>query len=109
MDNSSLERLARDGLVAYPPSDLPDLTSWCWDFAEATGDARYCSVGRLLQEMSDFWDSRGIPTDLACALDAAIKVRLPVVLAATNASDGAIQARLLREDIFRLVNEAGLF
>ena len=101
MDRHSLERLAADGIAAFPPSQLASLADWCWDFSEATGDARYsslsCTVRMIAQLFAD--ENYAPPVERVAAIDAALRQYMPEVLQAADAASGAVLARSLRETI----------
>jgi len=108
MDIYDLRSLSKHGLRDYSASRVTDLATWCRDFAEASGDARYFSVGDALAALADWWsdhDERGgIPVQVANDLSATITRHLPDVLDAESASDGAQLARLFR---FELMAQLG--
>lgn len=81
------------------------LAAWCADWAENSGDARYCSVGRALDHIADEWDYRGggWPATITRDLEAALAERLPDVLNADTAVDGSYHGRLLREEVDRIL------
>jgi hypothetical protein len=54
MDEATLRRLSEVGLGQLPPAALRDLVPFCWDRAEATGDARFCSVARALEDVESY-------------------------------------------------------
>lgn len=100
MDQNSLRRLAETGIREFPPGDLAHLADWCWDFGEATGDARYCSLSRSFGMIADLFESHGAaPLDLVLALDELVQSRIGPILDAETAADGSYLARLFREDV----------
>lgn len=103
MDHETLERLAADGLSALPGNQLHDLAVWCWDWCEVTGDGRYCSLWRTLDDL-DAWLSEheergGVPRALAKEIDGLIRSRLGEVLQADSPESGAVLARNLRIEV----------
>jgi hypothetical protein len=79
MDQRSLQRLTDGGIATYPPAQLGHLAEWCWDFGEATGDARYCSLSRTVWVLADLWKHHdGVATSLVADLDALPGIRLAV-------------------------------
>lgn len=71
---------------------------WCFDRADATGDARYCGLARTLEDISRFWDIEGRllqPERLRGPFDR----HLDAILVAPTAEEGAGLARLLREEV----------
>ncbi len=68
MDYSTLSRLGAEGLAAVPQDQLTTLDDSCQDWAEATGDARYCFIAKVLSAV-DSWreehdEAGGVPEDL---------------------------------------------
>lgn len=96
-----LLRLAEHGITKFPPSELSTLEAWCWDYSEASGDARYCSLARSISLLSDLFEitSGQVSADLIVNLDGVLREQLPSVLRAANPQDGALLARQLREGI----------
>lgn len=108
MDLPSLRRLGSDGIGRFPPSELGPLADWCWDYGEATGDARYCSLWRALRPIADMFDDRGaVPTKLVSHFNAVLNQLLADVLDAETAESGSMLARSLREQL--LGPESGEF
>ena len=102
MDQHSLRRLAKGGIARFPPADLGPLADWCWDYGEATGDARYCSLWRALHPIAEAFDDRGaLPTELVNHFDAVLNELLDGVLDAETAESGSMLARSLREQLLR--------
>lgn len=97
MDQSSLQRLADDGLAAFPPDRLPEAAGWCWEFGAATGDARWCLLARTLDRLAaPFTDGNGaLPSELTSQIDSVLRDLLPDVLYAPTAVEGASLAQLL--------------
>lgn len=104
MDSQSLLRLADKGLAAYPPAELSTLADWCWDIGESTGDARYSSLWRSLDLISDLFAEHGaLPTGMVARLDEALHYWMPKIIGAADASEGSQFARLMREDLARAI------
>ena len=103
MDLNTLQTLARQGIAGVNGEQLRDLAVWCGDYSEATGDARYASIGRALYELFEWlsWhDERGgIPVQLMSEIEETIKRMLPEILAAESARDAAPLARTFRQEI----------
>lgn len=101
MDLEQIRRLAAGGVAAYPPTALPSAAAWLWDFGEATGEARYCSVSRSLEMISAAFDANYevLPSVVLADLDRILATQLPDVLGAALAPDGSTFARLMREAI----------
>ena len=51
LDQSSLRRLAEQGLAAFPSFRLRDAADWCWECGGSTGDARWCLLSRTLERL----------------------------------------------------------
>lgn len=106
LDRYSLERLAADGLAAFPPAHLSGLAKWCWDFGEATGDARYSSLSCTVRMLADLFQENSSPLTVRVeAIDHLLQARLPDVLNANEPAEGATLARLLREAVQRAYND----
>lgn len=100
MDRSALLQLAEGGLAAFPPSSLADLAAWCWDFGEASGDARYCSLSRTLDMIAEPFEEHGaLDSAVVAVINAVLHDALGDVLSAESPQDGAILARSLRFEI----------
>lgn len=81
---------------------MPELAEWCWDYGEATGDARYCSLWRALNLINELFEPhRGISPDLVSQLDLVLRRGLPEILDAETAESASQFARGLREELFR--------
>jgi len=105
LDLHSLRRLASEGIGGLPPSALGDLADWCWDYGEATGDARYCSLWRALRPIADTFEADdAVPTESVNRFDAVLNQRLDDVLDAETAESGSMLARSMREQLFRPEN-----
>ena len=98
MDKSSLRLLAKDGFTAYPPSELPVLANWCWDFGVASADARYFVLSRIFSIVSEAFGEaelvtaevyRGLNDTLVRSLEAIIDEQDP--LAATSLANGLLE------------------
>jgi hypothetical protein len=57
MDLEDIRRLATGGIGAFPPTALPTAAAWLWDYGEATGDARYCSLSRTIEMITAAFDA----------------------------------------------------
>lgn len=107
MDSYALRRLASEGLEAAQGDDLTGLALWCRDYCEASGDARYCSVGDALRSL-DEWrqehDERGgVPYALLNEIDRIIKAWLPDILDLDDPADASQLARTLRQEVQSLL------
>lgn len=101
MDEAELERLAAHGLSAILPVErLRTVADYCWDHGETSGDARYCSLWRTLDEICEVFEDAGyMRTRTVDRIDQVFRRHLPGVLSASSAEEGALQARRLREEI----------
>jgi hypothetical protein len=105
MDHQSLRRLADDGLAAYPPVDITTLADWCWEYGEATGDARYSSLWRALRSIvCSFEDTDALPTLTVMRIDALLRESVPDIVDAESPEAGAQLARRMREDLLTILN-----
>lgn len=105
MDRQSLLQLAEGGLVAYPPAALGDLADWCWDYSEATGDARFCSLARALSLLVELFEyNSGVPLTLVNELDPVLRQGIQESLNARLPQHGAQLARNLRETLIRIID-----
>ncbi len=108
MDYSTLSRLGAEGLAAVPQDQLTTLADWCQDWAEATGDARYCFIAKALSA-ADSWreehDEAGrVPEDLLAEIDTLVRTELPTALAAETPSHGARLAADLCRQVLPMVH-----
>lgn len=104
MDESALRQLARDGLSSAPATR--DLEAWCWERADATGDARFCGFARSLEQIAYVWDEyKALPDRVVKDINSALQRHLPAALRVPTAEEGAGLARLLREDVSRILQE----
>jgi hypothetical protein len=100
VDQHSLRRLAADGVAAFPPSGLTTLADWCWDYGEATGDARYCSLWRTFTAIAAaFEDLEAVDSSAVTRIDHLLRSEIPEILDAPDAAEAAGIARRLREGV----------
>ena len=101
MDQNSLRQLAEQGIGNFPPVRLGDLSAWCWDFGEVTGDARFCSLSRALSVIVDLFDlhSEQVPSVLVEQLDVLLKQSISGILHAETAEHGSFLSRQLRKAV----------
>lgn len=100
MDQASLRRLAAEGIARFPPLALVTAVEWCLDYAEATGDARWSSLGRTLAPLAAAFEDDGhVPTAVIDCIDLHLASRLPAVLDAQTPEEGARLAGLIREAV----------
>lgn len=96
----SLKRPADGGDEAVPFDQWRTVASWSRDHAEATGDARYCSIARALGTVASAFDEWGVlDTSSAAAIDHEVRTQLPAITTADEPGDGPLLARRLREDL----------
>jgi hypothetical protein len=111
MDHATLKRLAEVGVSDLPPSLLFDLSPWCWDYGEITGDARYCSLSRTLDIIVEAYEQYSMVSTVWLAeLDQLFINQLPDVLVASSSEDGSLLARSLRdavEESYRRIGPLG--
>lgn len=106
MDETAIRRVCDNGLESAPATR--DLEAWCWDHAEATGDARFCGLARALGQVADTWDAYGaLPANVAADIAAVFAQHLPDILDVSTPEEGAGLARLLREDVIRILQQWG--
>ena len=106
MDESSLREVCVRGLESAPATR--DLEGWCWDRAEATGDARYCGFARMFSQAAEIWDDYGaLPAAVIQEINDALRRHLPGAIEAPTAEEGAGLARLLREEVATIVHTWG--
>lgn len=105
MDRATLDALGEVGLAAVPGGRLTDLVIWCREWCEATGDVRYCTLGRVLSPL-DSWltahdESGGVPTALRQHIDETLRQWVPDGLLAASGEEGSAIARLMGEEVAR--------
>lgn len=105
MDQSALERLARDGIRSFPPSSLGSTADWAFDFCEASDDARYSALARALWAIAQHFDtdSSALLAETVDELDRALARDLPQVLREHKGPIATDLARALRERVFEIL------
>jgi hypothetical protein len=108
VDLADIRRLAARGIAAFPPTSLESAAEWLWDYAEATGDARYSS---LSQTVAMIWaafedSSEQMWTTTVEAIDAELATSIPGILDENAAADAAQMARTLRESVAAILRES---
>jgi hypothetical protein len=96
VDSSTLRRLGEGGFDAVPWDELHDLSEWCRDWCETTGDGRFCVLADVLRMIYQ-WDSQGVPTDLLTRVEAALTA-IPGIMDA-DVTSGTLLAVGLREEV----------
>lgn len=108
MDYSTLSRLGAEGLAAVPGDQLTTLADWCEDWAEATGDARYCFIARALGAVAGWREEHdeagGVPAEFLSEIDSLVRAELPAALAAETPSHGAHLAADLCRQVLPIVH-----
>jgi hypothetical protein len=105
VDLSTLRALATEGLGfdAVHGDDVETLSDWCWDWCEQTGDARFCSISRMLGHLDAWWtehdESGGVPSALLKRIESVIQRDLQRILDATDPASGSVMARALRQEV----------
>jgi hypothetical protein len=101
MDLDDIRRLASTGIAAFPPAALASAAEWLWDFGEATGEARYCSLSWTIDMIAVAFEDgyESLPSSVVEAVDVVLSERVPDVLDATSPSGGSALARLMREAV----------
>jgi hypothetical protein len=100
VDRHSLLRLANTGLASLPPSRLGDLASSCWDFGEASADARYFVLWRVFNDLADeFRQFEAVRVDAVSRVDAALAEFLPEIVAEDDNEAATALAVALRRRI----------
>jgi hypothetical protein len=100
MDLTTLHRLADGGLDALPVDHWADLSAWCWDWAEASGDARFCSLARALTAVDEWMSAHGVvPDDVWRNIDRVCREDLPGVLAPSDPTAAAALGRQFRQRV----------
>ena len=100
MDSSTLRRLGVGGFDAVSWDELHDLSEWCRDWCESTGDGRYCTLADVLR-MIDEWDDQGVPSELLSEVERALTA-IPGIID-SESSSGAVLAVGLREEVARFL------
>lgn len=106
MDLSSLRQLTEQGIGKFPPVRLTDLSAWCWDFGEATGDARFLSLSRVVDVIVELFESNSgqAPTALVEQLDLLLAQEIPAILDAKAPEQGTLLSRQLREAVVQAIH-----
>lgn len=100
MDQHSLLRLADEGLADFPPGRFSEAADWCWEWGAATGDARWCLLWRLLQDLAALFDEHeAVPAATVERVDRAMRLHLRTVLTAASPVDGCLAIGLLQAEL----------
>ena len=103
MSEQALRALSTEGLKNAP--HLRDLSQWCWDRAEQTGDARYCALARLLGRVAEEWDEiGGVEDSIAREIQNELANHLASVLDTPDPVEASSIAKLLREQVAEIVS-----
>lgn len=99
-----LRLLATDGFAAVPPRRFGDLSDACWDWCEATGDGRFCSLARTLRLVDEWWSEYdAVPTRLSLEIEREFVLWLGDVLDSEDLASGATSSRSLRQRVMALL------
>lgn len=103
MDQHSLLLIARNGLAALPPDRLGELADWCWDFGEASADARYLILWRVFREIDAAFGRVGaLETSRVEQINDLLRSSLPEIVAEDNTLEGGTLAATLRHRLNEL-------
>jgi hypothetical protein len=101
LELNSLLRLADQGIQSLLPDDLRRLADWCWDYGEATGDARYCSLWKALDRVVEaFTDQGHVTNEKLEHLNLVLARDLPGIVSEKDPASASMQARSMREALF---------
>jgi hypothetical protein len=99
-----LQLLATNGFAAVPPLRFGELADACWDWCEATGDGRFCSLARTLSLVSQWWSEyEAVPTLLSLEIEREFILWLGDVLDSEDLAAGAMSSRCLRQAVIALL------
>jgi hypothetical protein len=100
MSHESLRRLADEGLSAFPPSGLIDIANWCWEYGEATADARYCILWRILKSIAEpFEDNGALSVVTVAQIDTVLHCYIPIIVDARSIQTGVHLVRLMKDEL----------
>lgn len=84
-------------------SEIGDLATWCHDWCIASGDARFCVLSEVLDDIDRWWtehDERGgVPSALLEQIDTCLRPGLTTVLELEDAAVAAQIANDLRAEV----------
>jgi orotate phosphoribosyltransferase len=110
MDLASLRQLSRTGVAGPEAPVLRDVAHWCEDWCRATGDGRFCLLGRLLAGIDTWQDeyeeAGGVPDELLTAVNDLLRKDLPRVLDEQSPASATEMAALLEQDVRALLHPA---
>jgi hypothetical protein len=100
VDKHSLRLLANGGFGALPATELPALSSWCWDFGLAAADARYFVLSRIFCVIHEaFGDAEHLKPTAYDSLDGTLVRLLPAIIDEPDVSSATSLAGHLLEDV----------
>jgi orotate phosphoribosyltransferase len=104
-DMPPIPQLAELKELQLPRADrLLDLSAWCWDTSDNTGDARFAGIARTLEEISEAWDVKnGLPEAVIRELNTLLANNLAEILSMPDAADASDHARRMRNEIRRAI------
>ncbi|MGA2469626.1 MAG: hypothetical protein ABSG64_02920 [Solirubrobacteraceae bacterium] len=95
-----LSEIASQGLEKPSTARLVELAEECERCAAASGDARYVVLEHVFRLVVEAWEEDGaLSVAVLDGINEALLAGLPVVLAATSASDGYRKAKTLARNI----------
>jgi hypothetical protein len=104
MDQGTLRALAEEGFGAVPPNEFEHLARDCWDWCEATGDGRYCSLAHTLAAVSSWWSEyEAVPRSLSEDIERVFLAWLGDIMACEDRAAGANLARLFRQEVLSML------
>jgi hypothetical protein len=105
---SELLRLAEDGLAAFPPVRLSDLSIDCRQFAEATASARMFVLADVVGLLASAWEPHGaVPVKIRERLDLLLSVRMLSILTEEDEHAAVSPATSFREDLRLVLMQMG--
>jgi hypothetical protein len=102
-DTDSLRQLAVHGFAETGATQLRDLSHWCQNRCDESGDGRFCILAQVFLNIFEWWDergdSRGVPRALLEQLEVAIRRMVPIILDSQKPAEAAKFAAELREQV----------
>lgn len=96
-----MRRLAKEGLGAFPPARLGDLSQWCEEYCWATGHVAYCVLSSLFSVLFQAW-KYPIPEDVEEAMSGILRKQLPAILDSDDETARVVALALREEVLFIL-------
>ena len=89
--------------LAFTAGDLAAASDECRRRCESDGDARYCILREMLDDVTAWWheysESGGVPVAVLKEIVASVQDQLPTIMSATNATEAAEGAVALRNKV----------